>query len=565
MKQNKTISGLKDKIPGFLKMDAASAGFIVSAIIDGPMPVMLLNADGRIEYVNRKFTDLTGYEMAELKGKDVSVLTCAECCHNTIVSVWQDILLGESWSGESEGCRKDGGRFWEQTSVTPILNEKGEISHYLKISYDISHRKKLERELCAAIAILKEKEQNLLETCNKLKQTTCELEKSKAKLQYLSQEDSLTGLLNRRGFQRELRKLKAVAEREDKSIGIIIIDIDHFKIINDNYGHAVGDYVLRKFAAILKSMLRVSDLICRYGGDEVVIAMPVNDCDAVAKTADRILIDIRNTNFSTGQTRMPVTLSIGAACEKPIRTRPLHNLIKKADRALYQSKRNGRNTITLWHKDDSLDSEDGEIHPSALNRQTQKFNYVFNTLVEMLDAREKATGEHSRRVSKMVGILARTMALSDAQIEMCEQGALLHDIGKIIIPDSILLKPGELSAEEWEIVKKHPQTGYDILKSNPEFREIAEIVLSHQERFDGTGYPRKLPGEQICLGARINAIADSYDAIRVGRLYSSPRSYEEARAEIERCSGTQFDPLVVATFLRCQHQLETVFPSQRSD
>ena len=552
----KTTVTATDKPPDF---DPKSINMINDAIINGPLPVIIFDNNGKIQYVNHKFTAMTGYQPDEVIGRNISFLTCAECCHNTISSAWENILMDESWFGESEGCRKDSTHYWEQSSITPLHDQDGNVRHYLKISYDITHRKRLEREFCAAIALLQEKEKNLQETCKKLKQATHELKSSKTKLQHLSQKDALTGLLNRRGFQRELRSLKTEVKRDDQSIGVILIDIDHFKAINDNYGHAVGDYVLRKLSSLLKSLLRMSDLVCRYGGDEIVIAMPIVDPGTINTTAKRILKEIRKEKFMTGKIKLPVSVSIGVASTGVIHTTSVQNLVKMADHALYYSKRNGRNTMTVWQNNDTFCLENGEVMSSDFNLKTQTFHYVFNTLVEMLDAREKATGEHSRRVSKLVSILARHMGLPPRQVELCEQGALLHDIGKIIIPDSILLKVGKLTSDEWDVIKKHPQTGFDILKSNPEFQEIAEVVLSHQERFDGTGYPRQLKGEQICIGALIFAIADSYDAIRVGRPYAPSRSFDEAREEILRCSGTQFDPKVVEAFISCQNRLDTIF------
>ena len=139
------------------------------------------------------------------------------------------------------------------------------------------------------------------------------------------------------------------------------------------------------------------------------------------------------------------------------------------------------------------------------------------------------------------------------------------EIGKIAIPEAILLKPGPLTVRERRIVKRHPRTGHEILKHSADFKAIAEIVLSHQERYDGKGYPRRLKGADICLGARIFAVADTYDAIRAGRPYSPARSAAEALAEIRRCSGTQFDPAVVAALARCQDQIEAISTDAYTD
>jgi HD-GYP domain-containing protein (c-di-GMP phosphodiesterase class II) len=148
------------------------------------------------------------------------------------------------------------------------------------------------------------------------------------------------------------------------------------------------------------------------------------------------------------------------------------------------------------------------------------------------------------------------MGLTPEEIDIVHRGALMHDIGKIIIPDAILLKKGPLTPEEWIIVKQHPQTGYDIVRACPAMEKVSEIVFSHQERYDGSGYPRGLKGNLICLGARIFAIIDTYDAIRSNRPYSSGKSAEVAIAQIKAGRGTQFDPEVVDAFYRCQPRIE---------
>ena len=176
----------------------------------------------------------------------------------------------------------------------------------------------------------------------------------------------------------------------------------------------------------------------------------------------------------------------------------------------------------------------------------------------MLDARERMTGAHSKRVSRMSVVLARRLGCSLGEIEIIGTGALLHDIGKIGIPDAILLKPAPLTPEERTVMKMHPHIGYNIIKAGPGLEPASEIVLEHQERFDGTGYPRGLKGAEITLGARIFALADAYDAIRSDRAYSKGRSAAVARAEILRYAGTQFDPVLVDVMLQAQEELEEI-------
>ena len=192
----------------------------------------------------------------------------------------------------------------------------------------------------------------------------------------------------------------------------------------------------------------------------------------------------------------------------------------------------------------------------ALHEIQQSYDFTLEALAALLDAREHATAQHSVRVAKVARILSQEMGLSERDVDDISRGALLHDIGKMAIPDAILMKPGRLTEEDWKVIKNHPKTGYDILKSSPFLRHASEIVYSHQEKFDGSGYPRGLRGEEICLGARIFAVVDAYDAMRTERIYSKIVAVEQAVGEIKSKRGTQFDPTVVDALLRCLPQIE---------
>ena len=252
---------------------------------------------------------------------------------------------------------------------------------------------------------------------------------------------------------------------------------------------------------------------------------------------------------------LPITVSIGAACLNPGESLPIEQILAQADKALYHVKQNGRNAIAFW--------------PEVAERKRcgKKAPYcggcgIFDMLLKMLDARHRTTGEHSRRIAGITEMLAEELALPAGEIETLVRGALLHDIGKIAIPEAILLKPGSLTPSERQIMRQHPRIGYDLIRHSPDLEPFADLVLSHQERFDGTGYPRRLKGKAISLGARIFAVADAYDAIRSWRPYSSVHSPAEAIEMIRRGSGTQFDPAVVAAFERCQKKVEAFMAVQ---
>ncbi len=209
------------------------------------------------------------------------------------------------------------------------------------------------------------------------------------------------------------------------------------------------------------------------------------------------------------------------------------------------------------HLEDMVEEKRSELVKAYDDIRTS-YDFTLEALVAMLDAREKATGQHSVRVREFALILAQEMMVSSSDLDTIARGTLLHDIGKIAIPDAVLLKEGKLTDEEWVIMRSHAQIGYDILRSSEYLAPAAELILSHHEKFDGSGYPRGLKGDEICLGARIFSVVDAYDAMRSVRVYKKSVSAELALEEVLRCSGAHFDPDVVQVFLTCQPALEEI-------
>ena len=202
-------------------------------------------------------------------------------------------------------------------------------------------------------------------------------------------------------------------------------------------------------------------------------------------------------------------------------------------------------------------SKSGQIS-DALEQTKASYQFTLEAMVAMLDAREREISQHSKRVRDLTMALARHIGVESPELEEIGRGALLHDIGKIAIPDSVLQKPGALDGDEWDVMKNHPQIGFSFLASSAFLKTAGEIVLSHHEHFDGHGYPRGLKGEEICLGARIFAVIDAYDAMRSRRIYKTLMSAEDALKEITLKNGTQFDPMVVKAFIECQAQIEEI-------
>ncbi|OGV41579.1 MAG: hypothetical protein A2X46_02710 [Lentisphaerae bacterium GWF2_57_35] len=207
------------------------------------------------------------------------------------------------------------------------------------------------------------------------------------------------------------------------------------------------------------------------------------------------------------------------------------------------------------HLEEMVRAKSGQIS-EALDQIKASYQFTLEAMVAMLDARERELSQHSQRVRDLTVALAQHMGVKSPDLEEIGRGALLHDIGKIAIPDAVLQKPGALDADEWDVIKNHPQLGYSFLASSSYLKTAAEMVLSHHEHYDGRGYPRGLKGEDICLGARIFAVIDAYDAMRSRRVYKTFVSKDEALEEICSKSGSQFDPTVVEAFMDCRHRIE---------
>jgi diguanylate cyclase (GGDEF)-like protein/putative nucleotidyltransferase with HDIG domain len=240
--------------------------------------------------------------------------------------------------------------------------------------------------------------------------------------------------------------------------------------------------------------------------------------------------------------------------EKPVRRDELLAVIERARDHRRLRIENDRYRMRL---EDMVRQKSAELS-EAMERVKQSHEFTLQALAGLLDAREQATGRHSLRVRDLALIVGAHMGMSELELGVIGQGALLHDIGKIAVPDAILLKAGSLTEDEWKVMRTHSEVGYNILKISPYMQEVAELVYSHQERFDGTGYPRGIKGEDIPMGARLFAVVDAYDAMRSHRPYRRAMTSVRAVAELKRCRGTQFDPKVIDAFLDRHAEIEGV-------
>lgn len=368
-----------------------------------------------------------------------------------------------------------------------------------------------------------------------------------AKAEERARVDALTGLFNRRSFDEIIANEISRYTRYGGVFSIIVLDLDSLKAYNDSFGHLAGDRLLRQIGTIIKSSIRMIDHAFRYGGDEFAILLPQTPVTAAYQVAERIRHEMadrvrRELTVGVGAGYVPVTASSGVA-GWPADGVSRNEIIAAADAALYHAKRGGGNQTRC---------ASGELQPTsvdALTTRSAEDNKGLDTIYALwskVDA--KTHNDHSKRVSEYALALANALDMDALELRRLETCALLHDIGKVVISNDILNKRGALTDEEWRIIKTHPRLGSTIA-GVCQLSHCVPGILHHHERYDGTGYPDGLKGEEIPLVARILAIADAFAAMTSERSYSSTLSPEEALEEIRKGAGKQFDPRLAEIFI----------------
>lgn len=342
------------------------------------------------------------------------------------------------------------------------------------------------------------------------------------RLVFQKNHDYLTGLYNRRYLENELKRLD---KKEYLPLTLIMADTNGLKLVNDSFGHETGDEVLRKTGELFSRFSNKENIVARYGGDEFVILMPNTDNEEGLKIIKDIEARVRAIEIASIQ----LSLSFGFFTKKTIQENFI-SVFQKAEDMMYRNK----------------------VYENASVK-----NKTIGLVINSLFAKSNRESQHSKRVSALCEFLARKMGLSSLEISRMRIAGLMHDIGKIGIPESILNKPDKLTDEEWMEMRRHPETGYRILATSSEFSDISLAILEHHERWDGKGYPQGLTGKNISIQARIIMITDAYDAMTSERSYKPPLKVKEALEEIQRCSGTHFDPDVVDVFLQSIHEFTT--------
>lgn len=350
--------------------------------------------------------------------------------------------------------------------------------------------------------------------------------------------DSLTGLRTRRYFEAQLPAAISRAHKSESSVALLIADVDHFKSINDVYGHPAGDRVLIEITQRLRRALRPNDLLARYGGEEFAVLVPGAAADDPSVIAERLRHAVASSPVRLPQHRASdVTISVGTA------SYPLHgstptDLVTTADRALYAAKAHGRNRSVIGSEINL-----GAVHGDAASL-IEYLRYVADAVDSWISGQE-----HSSAVARWARTIAIELGCSATEIRCAEIGGRLHDVGKVLVPREVWVKSSPLTPEERQLIRRHPEDGYRMARMIPGMGDVATAIRQHHERFDGTGYPDALIGEGIRIEARIITVCDSWAAMLANRPYHSALTEQQAREELIRCRNRQFDPMVVDAFL----------------
>jgi diguanylate cyclase (GGDEF)-like protein/putative nucleotidyltransferase with HDIG domain len=362
-----------------------------------------------------------------------------------------------------------------------------------------------------------------------------------ARLYDAARTDPLTKLSNRRGFREALDLELERARRHGSAMAVLVGDLDDFKDVNDLCGHQAGDLALKRVAKLLGEGEHQINLAARVGGEEFALIVPDTKLDGAFALAERLRLALY---VEFAHDRTPLTISFGASVY-PEHGETAASLIHAADQALYAAKEGGRNRTVR--------------HSSALRREQrmpsdvrdiggERFVMAVLEMAEAVDLRFSGSARHSETVGRYAEMMARELGLAEHRVSRIRLAGILHDIGKAGVPNSVLHKPGPLTEEEYEQIKRHPQLGAQMIE-HISLSDVREWVALHHERPDGLGYPLGLPDRDIPLEARIVAVADAYEAMTSDRPYRDSIGYDAALAELRHGAGTQFDALVVKALI----------------
>lgn len=360
--------------------------------------------------------------------------------------------------------------------------------------------------------------------------------------------DHLTGLLNRKSF---MAALERDFERcRHTTLSLILLNLDDFKLYNQLYGSYAGDQALQTVARIISCTVGTNGTAGRYGGKEFAVSLPEADMRQAYALAQNIQEQVAQSAFDPNGARLKTLTMSGGVCVAPYGASTLKELVENADMAVYNAKRSGKNKI-LNYTVGPGGAVQGVAVPDNQSESTyEDYASTVYALTAAIDAKDHYTFSHSQNVAVYATALAKAAGLNEEHVRIIHEAALLHDIGKIAIPEHILSKPGKLTDEEYEIMKTHVEHSIAIIRHLPSLDYVIPAAIGHHERWDGRGYPRGIAGEDIPVGARCLAIADSFDAMVSARSYKKACTMEYAIQELKTQAGKQFDPRLAELFVK---------------
>ena len=553
----------------------------------------LKDKESRFIAVNDAFGRACGLSPKELMGKNDFDIWPPKLAQKYRADDKEVMATGKRKSFEEPLADKEGKIQWLETIKTPIYNDQGEVIGTTGIARDITERKRYEERLREARSELeirvkvrtaelsraneelrkeiaeREKLGETLVTDRKnTQERVCvlnkELVRSNERLKKLLLTDAHTGLYNHRYLEQVIEAEFHRAKRSAHPLSVIMMDLDYFKSINDVYGHQFGDLVLKQFARRLKMIMRKYDIIIRSGGEEFIIVSPDMGLAQSLNTAQRILESVSASSFGDRKHAVKLKLSLAAVSYPEDGAARGSGLVNLADKVLGKAKEFGGNRVYSSLDLKNIKYPAGEKkNNKALNikllqgkiekltkRSNQGLVEAIFAFAKTIELKDHYTGEHVEETVRFVTEICNKLGLPREEIEMIKQGAALHDLGKIGISEKILLKKSKLTRSEFEQIKKHPQIGADILRPIHFLRNIIPLVFYHHEKWDGTGYPSGIKGEEIPIGARIIAIADVYQALTSDRPYRKAYPRQKAMRILKAGAGSQFDPRITDIFLK---------------